>query len=198
MELKQFESDLEGLIGRPSTLRPFICEGSPLACHVFVVGVNPATKMRGDFWDYWRSGVGFNKDAWFDAYLRDRASQPLKPGRTRRQAISNTRRLLDVVVESAKPVRCLETNLFAEATSSASELSVACRSTVAFKFLLGTIQPSLIVAHGAETKSYFVNRTVSQEIWFERHLSRTWSSADAHELGQRIRACFSDRPNGDD
>ncbi|GAA1434392.1 hypothetical protein GCM10009616_28690 [Microlunatus lacustris] len=188
MRLKQFETRLEELIGRLSALRPFVCEGSPLTCRVFIVGINPATSMTRDFWDFWRPAVGFDKGAWSDAYRREREAQPLKPDRIRRQAISPTRQRLDLVAEGAKPVRCLETNLFSTPTSAASELSAASRSTAAFDFLLETIKLSLIVAYGVDAASYFAERDLTQEVWTEKHFSRGWSLQEARELGQRIRS----------
>jgi hypothetical protein len=92
-KLSQFESELGALIGRPSHLRPFVCNGSPLESGVFIIGFNPATEMRGDFWDYWRSEYGFDKTAWFKAYMEERQVRPLKPGKTRRAQVSNTRRV---------------------------------------------------------------------------------------------------------
>ena len=59
MKLKQFESELRSLTG-PSALRPFVCDGSPLTCRVFIVGINPATSMTTDFWQFWRAGTGFD------------------------------------------------------------------------------------------------------------------------------------------
>ena len=67
MEITQFEAALAELVGRPSDLRPFVCDGSPLDCEIFIVGANAATAM-GDFWDFWHPGVGMDKAAWFEAY----------------------------------------------------------------------------------------------------------------------------------
>ena len=64
MSLDEFERQLADLLGRPSRARPFVCEGSPLDCEIFIVGFNPATEM-GDFWQFWRTGYGFDKNAWF-------------------------------------------------------------------------------------------------------------------------------------
>ena len=135
MDLLRFEAELEGLVGRPSQLRPFVCDESPLMCSVFIVGANAATSLSRDFWDFWRPGEGFDKAAWFAAYKQDRAQQPLKPGRTRRNAVSTTRRVIDLVVEAAQPVRCLETNVFSTATASLADLSSQARSTEVFDFL---------------------------------------------------------------
>lgn len=61
MSLQTFQKELEALIGKPTDLRPFVCDGSPLACKVFVVGLNPASEMDGNFWDYWDSSRGSDK-----------------------------------------------------------------------------------------------------------------------------------------
>lgn len=50
MTLSEFEQELRSLIGQPTDLRPFVCEGPPLACPVFIVGYNPATEMTADWW----------------------------------------------------------------------------------------------------------------------------------------------------
>lgn len=61
--LQSFESGLEAIIGRPTTLRPFVCDGSPLDCRVFIVGFNPATDSEVDFWNFWSSHRGFKQRA---------------------------------------------------------------------------------------------------------------------------------------
>lgn len=80
-------------LGRPTDLRPFVRDGSPFACEVFIVGLNAAFAMKAGFWDFWQVGVGFNKPKWFEAYKFERMSRLLKPGRTRSRAISNSRRV---------------------------------------------------------------------------------------------------------
>ena len=109
--LDDFEQELEALIGRPTNMRPFVCDGSPLKCRIFIVGFNPATTMKASFWDFWRSGYGFDKKAWFEAYKEERRSRPLKPGRKWRNPVSNTRRVIDWIAEAASPYDCLETNI---------------------------------------------------------------------------------------
>ena len=83
---------------------------SSLAARADIVGINPATSMSADFWQFWRSDYGFDKAAWFETYLQDRKLQPMKPGKTRRNSVSNTRRVIDWLLEEASPVLCLETN----------------------------------------------------------------------------------------
>jgi hypothetical protein len=46
MDLKEFDRQLRGLLGDEQGLRPFVCQGSPLECQVFIVGLNPATCLE--------------------------------------------------------------------------------------------------------------------------------------------------------
>ena len=41
-----------GVLNRETDLRPFVCEGSPIECESFLVGINPASEMSVDFWDF--------------------------------------------------------------------------------------------------------------------------------------------------
>ncbi len=41
-DINFFEKELAALISKPSSLRPFVCEGSPLECKVFIVPPLPA------------------------------------------------------------------------------------------------------------------------------------------------------------
>lgn len=74
--LQSFKSGLEAIVGRPTTLRPFVCDGSPLDCRVFIVGFNPATDSEVDFWTFWSSDRGFNKALWYQNYLKERRERP--------------------------------------------------------------------------------------------------------------------------
>lgn len=186
--LAEFETQLAELIGRPSDQRPFVCEGSPLDCSVFIVGFNPATTMDADFWSFWRSGSGFDKKAWLEEYKRDRAQRPLKPGKTRRNLVSNTRRVIEWIIEAAAPCRCLETNIYALPSDDKASLAEESRKTAPFRFLLETIKPSVIVAHGddaiRETQHLAGNVTVMPV----KHFSRGWSEEAARSLGQKLGA----------
>src|SRR5271166_3410947 len=65
--LTDFDVKLKSLTDHLPCARPFVCEGSPLACDVFIVGVNPATNVP--FWPFWQPSYGFNKKTWWAAYL---------------------------------------------------------------------------------------------------------------------------------
>lgn len=206
-ELRNFESRLRNLIGDGSAVRPFVCDGSPLACAAFIVGLNPATEMSQPFWSFWTAEHGFDKAVWFRAYLEERARRPLKPGRTRRNKVSNTRQRIEWITQAAAPVRCLETNLYATATTEARDLSHADRDTRVFDFLLDEIAPRVLLVHGGEAREHVqehfgvqlepdrwtdvVRPSHAVRILSVRHLSRGWSRERAQRLGVELRqACI--------
>lgn len=112
--LHHFEDELRTLLIDFERPRPFVCEGNPLDCDIFIVGFNAATEMKANFWDFWSTEVGFNKQRWLDEYRKERAVKPLAPGKTRRNKISATRQRIEWMVSATSPHRCLETNLYAK------------------------------------------------------------------------------------
>lgn len=186
--LSHFENDLRLLIGQPSTLRPFVCEGSPLACKVFIAGVNPASPMTADFWDFWQPDVGFDKARWFEAYKADRAARPLKPGRTRRNPISNSRRVIEWVTSELRPIECLETNIYATATEELRDLEQQRRRTAPFDLLLATIRPEVLILHGKDAEHHIRAAKLSAKVIAVDHFSRGWSEHRARELGRHVRS----------
>jgi len=186
VQLEVFQRELTALIGRPTDLRPFVCDGSPLECRAFIVGFNPASASEVDFWDFWTPN-GFDKAAWFENYLRERRDRPLKPGKTRRNPISNTRRVIEWILAEASPVKCLETNIYSAATEEAADLPARQRSTAPFDFLLKTIKPSVIVAHGNDAVAHVNAITaLGAQVISLPHLSRGWSEARARDVGRQI------------
>lgn len=186
--LERFEDDLADRIGRPTDLRPLVCDGSPLTCQVFIVGFNPATTMSADFWHFWRPEHGFDKTTWLEAYKKDRMTRPLKPGKTRRNPVSNTRRVIEWILEEASPTRCLETNIYSAPTEQAMDLVSERRVTAPFDYLLDKINPKLILAHGAEAVEHLNKKFLSAHLIEVPHFSRGWSQASARALGQQIRS----------
>lgn len=191
MQLREFESQLKTLIGQPTDLRPFVCDGSPLQCKVFLVGINPATMMVADFWDFWSDDYGFDKRAWLERYLEERAAKPLKPGRTRRQKVSATRRNIEHFIEGAAGVQVLETNIFPKPSEDLKSLDIKFRETAPFRFLLTAVAPKVIVVHGklaVEALKYFDHSATVIEA--ERHFSRGVSAEAARRYGaQAASAC---------
>lgn len=187
-QLRDFERNLESLIGRPTNLRPFVCDGSPFDCKMFVVGLNPASSMKASFWDFWHPGAGFDKRAWFEAYKAERMNRPLKPGRTRGNPISNSRRVIEWINTSLGSVRALETNIYSAATEAFRDLEQRRRLTAPFDFLLDTIKPAVIVVHGTDAVSHISQKGLSVPIIEVSHFSRGWSQRAATDLGLRVRA----------
>lgn len=187
-QLRDFERNLESLIGRPTNLRPFVCNGSPFDCEMFVVGLNPASSMKASFWDFWHPDAGFDKPAWFEAYKAERMSRPLKPGRTRRNPISNSRRVIEWINTSLGSVQALETNIYSVATEEFRDLDPQRRLTAPFDFLLDTIKPAVIVVHGTDAVSHISQKGLSVPIIEVSHFSRGWSQRAATDLGLRVRA----------
>jgi hypothetical protein len=185
-KLAEFEYALRTLIGEPTDLRPFVCDGSPLECKVFIVGLNPASALSQDFWSFWRRDIGFDKSQWFEAYKSERATRPLALGKTRRQAVSNSRRTIEWVVSEVGAALCLETNIYAAATEDYQSLAVAQRTTAPFDFLLQTIAPSIVVVHGKDAEAHVRSKVPNCKIIPVDHFSRGWSEAKARDLGRQV------------
>jgi len=59
-EKSEWADELRNLIPKPCPDRPFVCAGLPELCDVVVIGENPATKMKIDWWCFWTDKNGFN------------------------------------------------------------------------------------------------------------------------------------------
>ena len=205
MNLATFRNEMQSLMEelKIPNLRPFVCEGSPLECEVFIVGSNPATEMSTNPWKYWSDDYGFYKSRWFEEYKDERKKRPLKPGRTRRNKISRTRKRINLVVEGACPVKCLETNIYAKPSENEDDLEKYLKTLsledekrliAPFDYLLKQIRPKLVVSHGDKAKDYLQRQVLECELWSECHFSsrgsRGYTDAKARELGLRIHKFF--------
>ena len=204
MKLAEFEQNLREKLEHYEKPRPFVCEGNPLNCEIFIVGINSATEMKKDFWDFWSGEKGFDKAVWFKSYILERKLKPLKPNKTRRNKLSSTRQRIEWIIESANPIKTLETNLFVKATPTADELKKKDRESSVFEFLLKTIKPKIIFIHGNEVIEYFqklygikIEKNIIEN--FEilgtktsllamNHLSRGWSKQKSIELGEQLKS----------
>lgn len=186
MTLNEFEAELRRVVGQPTMLRPFVCRGSPLDCQIFLVGFNPATILETDFWTFWRQGFGYDKDAWFEEYLLERSRKPLKPGRTRRHAVSPTRRNIEAFIEGTGTAGVLETNIFSKPSDDMRSLALADREIAPFRFLVEAIKPQLIVSHGKPANEAIDRFFPTSKIIKVAHLSRGISNENARLLGQRV------------
>lgn len=204
MTLLEFEINLREKLEKHNRPRPFICNGNPLESEVFIVGINAATEMKKDFWDFWTQDLGFDKGKWLETYIVERKEKPLKPNKTRRNKLSNTRQRIEWITESIKPIKTLETNLFVKATPTAQELNSGDRKSEVFEYLLETIKPKIIFIHGNEVKDYFeklYNINIAKDkiqlfkilgidvkILAMNHLSRGWGMEKSVNLGETLKS----------
>jgi hypothetical protein len=196
-DLRTFDAELRRITSEKADIRPFVCDGSPLDCQIFIVGFNPAT-TNVSFWDFWRLPYGFDKKSWLLAYESQREKQHQK-----RQ--SNTRQRIERIVQAAWPVRCLETNICAIPSRKQRDLQRESRSTEVFDFLMRRIQPRVIFVHGTPAVEHmrqpfglgelkpprygWISRPVKGMTLFAgSHLAIGWSLESAAELGKELRA----------
>lgn len=184
--LSCFSSALSVIIGRPSLLRPFVCDGSPYNANVFIVGFNPASASPRDFWSFWDDENGFNKQRWFESYLIDRASQSSNNRHSKRSPVSNTRRVITWLEQAEPSLTFLETNIYSFPTRTASDLDRGHQVTEAFDFLLEELSPSLIVTHGKKAFELLDSRMENRKLIGVPHFSRGWSRAKANALASRM------------
>jgi hypothetical protein len=189
MTIGEFEEALASRIGRPSGLRPFVCDGNPLTCQAFIVGTNPATILNDDFWSFWSAESGFMKDSWLRRYTATRSSQRTAKGGSKRP-LSSTRQRMEWISSEAAPLRFLETNLYAKATCTAAELNAVSRQSEAFQWLLSVISPQVILVHGAEAKHVIEKLSPAARVIYSKHLSRV-SHKHAVELAHQLREIAS-------
>ena len=115
------------------------------------------------------------------AYIEERASRPLKPGKSYRSKISPSRRVIDQVVTAAgMPI--LETNIYAGASPDMGSLGE--RNIAPFHYLIDTIKPDLLITHGKDAKEATDRLALPGEIISVPHFSRGWSKEKAIDLGR--------------
>lgn len=187
MDLQAFDRQLR--VVTPPDTRPFLCEGSPLDCRVFLVGLNPITGTP--FWDYWNTTYGCRKEQWIADYLK------------RERKLSRTRAQMERLWKALKPVRCLETNLYTARSRRLAELPAEQRCTKVFDYLLDTIRPRMLFVHGRPGVSHMERRVgrelrlgelhrvelAGEEIWVypRHHLSFQLSAAACEGIGRLLR-----------
>ena len=140
MILDEFEKQLVAVIRRPTDLRPFVCEGSPLDSEVFIVGYNPATKMEGDWWRFWQPGYGYQKSIWFKEYLAQRGN------------VSKTRAKIEDIVGALTGVCVLEANI--DSRPSPKKSAYRQPVTKPFDLILSVCRPKVLIAHGTDAVAH--------------------------------------------
>jgi len=156
--MNDFAEQLARTIGRPSAQRPFVCDGFPSNCSVWIVGYNAAT-TGGDWWRFWSSENGFDLALWRSDYDAERKERGKGPSATR----------LRIDRFKAAIPNILETNIFS--TPSTSMANMPESNTEAFDLLLATFKPKTIIAHGLPVAKHLAGWT-SGELIHCTHLSR--------------------------
>ena len=200
--LNFFSQELKQKINQDNSLRPFVCDGDPLNCRIFIVGFNPATKMEKDFIQFWSSDIGFDKKSWLQQYVKERKEMPLKEGQKRRNEYSNTRRRIEWLCSELKTEIPLETNIYHKPTKTVGDLSMNDRNIEVFKFLVTNIKPKILFLHGNDAKKAIekllliklqndeftecIFSGVPLKIIAKKHLSRGWSEDATIEFADRL------------
>jgi uracil-DNA glycosylase len=191
MKLREFRSQLQKIEKRlPRRISwPFLCHESPLICRIFIVGANPARQVEKPFWSFWNDSRGFRKAEFI------RKLEELPDGLTR------TRKYIEIVADAAGPRDTLETNIYPYAKPRARDLTAEEKRTDVFEFLLHTIKPRVVLAHGDEAKKFFSERGITLmedrlktinldglriKLLPRKHLSYQTSYKEARKIGRAL------------
>jgi hypothetical protein len=190
-----FEQDLMGLMESENGIRPFVCEGSPLRCNVFVIGFNPASELRQPFMNFWKPGYGFMRDKLLEIMAAERRKTISKKSGKPQRPLSNTRMRIDKILDGGggDPFRLLETNVYAKEAPRKTGVKRADRVPEHLDFLLNRIKPAVIITHGVKANEYIGALNLHSLHLPFRHLSRA-SYADAYALGVQARAHLDSLP----
>ncbi|MCG8444170.1 MAG: hypothetical protein MI753_00420 [Hyphomicrobiales bacterium] len=141
-QLSEFRSELAKLLPSPIS-RPFLCHGSPLKCRIFIVGTNSRVEVKKPFWSFWSDSRGFEKLEFV------RELEQLHRG------LKVTRKNIERVACAAGPTITLDTNVYLPSTRTKRELQREDKKTDVIEYLLKTIRPKVVLAHGGEAKKFF-------------------------------------------
>lgn len=190
MTLLKFDKKLKKINSKKGWA--FICDGSPLECNVFIVGLNPSTSTS--FQKHWHPNEGgFKREDWLDTYKNKRS-------------FTTTRKWLNIIFnecQKSDKIRLLETNLYNTASTRKNELAKSDKNTEVFNFLLKTIKPEAVIGHGKDIIQYlrhlsgkYYNKDIwkkldlcdfSTKIYLRDHLSYHTSKKDCKELAKNFR-----------
>ena len=132
--MAEFSSALRALVADAPEMRPFLCMGNPLTCKVAVVGINPAATTP--FWPFWIEDKGMDRASWINEY------KTLHNGN-----LSRSRAVLERFVPQVTN-RVIELNAHAKQSRRLSDLKGEHRTTAVLEFMLGVVQPAIIVCAG--------------------------------------------------
>lgn len=168
---------------------PFLCDGSPFGCDIFLVGINPATDVK--IWPHWSIETGVDKVAWLREYRNELSK------------FTPTRLRIERLVKAIAPARVLETNIFHQYSKREKYLRNDQRTTDVFDFLIETLKPKLVLVHGKSAIRH-IERLVSAQlirgefttvqykqtkfdIIAHHHLAYQWSYDKIDEVGNALR-----------
>ncbi len=140
--LREFRLDLSKLLPSPSSWL-FLCRGSPLTCRVFIVGSSPAREIEKPFWSFWSDSRGFKKAEFI------RELEKLDGGLTR------TRKRVEIIANAVGQQVTLDTNIYSKTARTEAELRKEDKNTDVIEYLLRTIRPKVVLAHGDKAKRFF-------------------------------------------
>ena len=142
MTLSEFRSQLDKLLPSPIS-RPFVCDGSPLECRIFIVGTNSARKVEKPFWSLWSDSRGFKKAE----LIRELEKLP--------GGLTITRKRMEIIADAVGQQVTLDTNIYLKSTRTEEELQEEDKNTDVIEYLLKTIRPRIVLAHGGKAKKFF-------------------------------------------
>ena len=142
MTMSKFRSELDKLLPSPVS-RPFLCDGSPLDCSIFIVGTNSAREVEKPFWSFWSDSRGFNKAK----YIRELEQLP--------RGLTKTRKNIEIVASAAGQAITLDTNIYLQPTPTEVELRKENKKTDVIEYLLKTIRPKVVLTHGVKATKFF-------------------------------------------
>jgi hypothetical protein len=174
VNISEFDLKLRAVTARDARARPFVCDGSPLDCQVFIVGFNPASDLA--FWPFWQLPYGFRKREWEDQYLKTKGTY------------SPTRLRINRLVQAlGSGVRCLETNIHAYWSPDAASLPVALRTTDVVQTLFDAVRPTVAFFHGKEASGFGTSASLHAGCArvTGKHL-RLWSYESIDRLAEQI------------
>lgn len=129
-----FSSALRALVADAPEMRPFLCMGNPLTCNVAVVGINPAATTP--FWPFWIEDKGLDRASWINKY------KALHNGN-----LGRSRAALERFVPQVTS-RVIELNAHTKQSKRLSDLKGEHRTTGVLEFMLGVVQPTIILCAG--------------------------------------------------
>ena len=135
------ERMVEKFIGRDDTgSRPFLCDGSPIGCQVFLIGINPAVSTY--WWEFWNLENGFDRKGWIKKF-----EEESKDGMKGRK----TRLNIEMLRNQILPYRVLDLNLYHKRSDNLTMLQKAYKKKDVCDCLIKNIVPKLIFLHGYPT-----------------------------------------------